>query len=259
VDTTIVPFLDARNRPYQYVAIRYDITERKRHEERLRETEALTRLGAMAAVVAHEVKNPIAGIRGALQVILSRLPADQRDRPVMGDIISRLDVLNGIVEDLLLYARPRPLRKQPVNLADMVTSTVSLLQRDPAFAAVAVQVTGQPDPVLVDPDQLRIAVQNVLINAAHAAAAGQGPIEVHLGAHNASAAIAVRDHGPGMSEEVRAKAFDAFFTTKHRGTGLGLPIARRIVEAHEGTIIASNPEGGGTVVTIVVPARHGDA
>jgi len=91
VDTTIVPFLDARGKPYQYMAIRYEITDRKRTEERLREQEALARLGQMAAVVAHEVKNPIAGIRGALQVIGSRMPGDSRDRPVIGDIIARLD------------------------------------------------------------------------------------------------------------------------------------------------------------------------
>src|SRR5262249_16228702 len=80
VDTTIVPFLDGRGKPYQYMAIRYEVTARKKSEEQLREQEALTRLGEMAAVVAHEVKNPIAGIRGALQVILSRMPPEQRDR-----------------------------------------------------------------------------------------------------------------------------------------------------------------------------------
>src|SRR5581483_10322065 len=99
VATTIVPFLDARGKPYQYMAIRYEITEQKRQEEQLREQAALTRLGEMAAVVAHEVKNPIAGIRGALQVITSRMAAEQRDRSVMGDIIARLDALNGIVQD----------------------------------------------------------------------------------------------------------------------------------------------------------------
>ena len=105
-----MPFLDERGKPYQYMAMRYEITERKRAEERLREQEALARLGQMAAVVAHEVKNPIAGIRGALQVIASRMPAESRDKPVVGDIIARLDALNGIVHDLLVFARPRQLR-----------------------------------------------------------------------------------------------------------------------------------------------------
>src|SRR3954466_507691 len=116
VDTTIVPFLDDRGKPYQYMALRYEITARKTSEERLREQEALARLGQMAAVVAHEVKNPIAGIRGALQVIASRMPAESRDKPVVGDIIARLDSLNGIVHDLLVFARPRALRSAPVSL-----------------------------------------------------------------------------------------------------------------------------------------------
>jgi len=104
-----VPFLDERGKPYQYMAIRYEITARKRSEDRLREQEALARVGQMAAVVAHELKNPIAGIRGALQVIGSRMAADARDKPIIGEIIARLDALNRIVQDLLVFARPREL------------------------------------------------------------------------------------------------------------------------------------------------------
>ncbi len=112
VDTTIVPYLNAAGKPYQYLAIRYEITGRKESEKRRQEQAALARLGEMPAVVAHEVKNPIAGIRGALQVISSRMPAAARDRAVMGDIITRLDGLNGVVQDLLVFARPRELRSQ---------------------------------------------------------------------------------------------------------------------------------------------------
>src|SRR3954451_21366053 len=124
VDTTIVPFLDMRGKPYQYTAIRYEITARKRTEEKLREQEALARLGQMAAVVAHEIKNPIAGIRGALQVIGGRMPADSRDKPVVGEIIARLDALNGIVHDLLVFARPRQLRSEPVDLDKLIRNTL---------------------------------------------------------------------------------------------------------------------------------------
>src|SRR3954465_15331579 len=127
VDTTIVPFLDERGKPYQYTAIRYEITDRKRSEDQLREQEALARLGQMAAVVAHEVKNPIAGIRGALQVIASRMPAESRDKPVVGDIIARLDALTGIVHDLLVFARPRQPRSEPVSLDRLIRDTLQLL------------------------------------------------------------------------------------------------------------------------------------
>jgi two-component system CheB/CheR fusion protein len=252
VDTTIVPFLDARGRPYQYMAIRYEITARKRHEEQLREQAALTRLGEMAAIVAHEVKNPIAGIRGALQVIASRMAAEQRDKAVIGDIIARLDALNGIVQDLLLYARPRPPKRETVDIRSLLESTADLLRRDPLMANVALNITGRPEPLLADPEQLRIVFQNLLMNAAQAMG-GSGAIDVHLSVDGHGCRVSIRDHGPGMPEEVRAKAFDAFFTTKHRGTGLGLPIARRVVEAHGGQIDILPADSGGTTVSIQLP------
>jgi PAS domain S-box-containing protein len=253
VDTTIVPFLDARGKPYQYMAIRYEITARKRQEEQLREQAALTRLGEMAAVVAHEVKNPIAAVRGALQVIASRMPPEQRDRAVVGEIITRLDGLNSIVQDLLLYSRPRDPKREPVDLRSLMESTVDLLRRDPLFARVAPNITGRPEPVLADPEQLRIVFQNLLMNAAQAMG-GEGTIEVHLSMDGQGCRASIRDHGPGMPDDVRTKAFDAFFTTKHRGTGLGLPIARRVVEAHGGQIDITPAAGGGTVVSITLPA-----
>ncbi len=253
VDTTIVPFLDAHGKPYQYMAIRYEITDRKRSEELLREQAALTRLGEMAAVVAHEVKNPIAGIRGALQVIASRMAPDLRDRAVIGDIISRLDTLNGIVQDLLQFARPRQIRAEPTPVGPFISSTIELLRRDPAFAAIEVQVTGGDMIVQADREQLQLVFQNIFINAAQAMG-GAGRIEVEISPNADGCRIAIADRGPGMSPEVQAKAFDAFFTTKHRGTGLGLPIARRVTEMHGGHIVVEAREGGGTVIAIQLPA-----
>lgn len=255
VDTTIVPFLDGRGKPYQYMAIRYEITDRKRSEELLREQAALARLGQMAAVVAHEVKNPIAGIRGALQVIQSRMPAEQRDRAIISDIVARLDALNGIVQDLLTFARPPKPHHELVDLNGVILSIVELLRRDPALAALQVNISGDQRPVSADPELLRLVFQNLLMNAGQAMA-GQGAVDVTLTADGSAFRVAIRDHGPGMPPEVREKAFDPFFTTKHRGTGLGLPIARRVVEAHGGHIDIAEADGGGTVVTIELPNRR---
>jgi PAS domain S-box-containing protein len=253
VDTTIVPFLDERGKPYQYMAIRYEITDRKRSEERLREQEALARLGQMAAVVAHEVKNPIAGIRGALQVIGSRMAADARDKPIIGEIIARLDALNRIVQDLLVFARPRELRAEPTDLQALVLTTVDQLKRDPALHAVAIDVAGQAAVVNIDGEQLQLAVQNVLMNAAQAIN-GSGAIHVAIARDGGTWTISVADTGPGMPPEVKARVFEPFFTTRSRGTGLGLPIARRVVEAHGGTIVVDSPASGGTVVSMSLPA-----
>jgi PAS domain S-box-containing protein len=254
VDTTIVPFLNERGKPYQYMALRYEVTARKRSEEKLREQEALARLGQMAAVVAHEVKNPIAGIRGALQVIASRMPADSRDKPVIGDIIARLDALNGIVHDLLVFARPRQLRSEPVDLDALIRNTLQLLHRDPIFANLQVHTPHVPAVVAGDAEQLQLVFTNVLMNAAQAMG-GTGSIMIDLTREQQTVRISILDAGPGMSADVRDKVFEPFFTTKHRGTGLGLPIARRIVEAHGGTIGIESPAEGGTAVVIELPAR----
>jgi PAS domain S-box-containing protein len=253
VDTTIVPFLDESGKPYQYMAIRYEITDRKRSEEKLREQDALARLGQMAAVVAHEVKNPIAGIRGALQVIGGRLPETSRDRPVIAEIIARLDALNAIVQDLLVFARPRELRAEPVDLRSVVDEVVTRFRRDPAVAGVELDISAPSAIVRADAEQLQIVLQNLLLNAAQAMN-GTGRVRITVAPSDHGWMLSVADEGPGMPGDVRQQAFDAFFTTKHRGTGLGLPIAKRIVDAHHGSIRIDTPDGGGTVVSLTLPA-----
>jgi PAS domain S-box-containing protein len=253
VDTTIVPLLDESGRPFQYMAIRSEITERKRAEAQLREQATLARLGEMAAVVAHEVKNPIAGIRGALQVIASRTPADSRDRAIIGDIIARLDALNGIVQDMLLFARPRQPRTAPVPLLSLLNQSVELLKRDPATSHVQISVIGDNCTLEADAEQLGTVFVNLLLNAAQAMH-HQGEVGVTVAARDGVCEVLVRDHGPGVPADLREQIFEPFVTTKHRGTGLGLPIARRIVELHHGHISLECPASGGTVVRVTLPA-----
>ena len=234
-----------------FTGILHDLSDRVALENRLAEQKSLAKLGEMAAVVAHEVKNPIAGIRGALQVITSRMPAEQRDRGVLIDIIARLDALNRIVQDMLMFARPRALRQEPVSLAALLGDTVALIERDPTMSHVQIALSGAAD-ISGDREMLQVVFQNILMNAAQAME-NKGRIEVSIGTVNGRCSVAIADQGPGMPEDVRARAFDAFFTTKHRGTGLGLPIARRVIEAHGGTIQIDAPPSGGTMVTIVLP------
>jgi PAS domain S-box-containing protein len=258
VDTTIVPFLDERGKPYQYMAIRYEITERKRSEALLREQAALARLGEMAAVVAHEVKNPLAGIRGALQVIGGRMAETSRDRAIVGEIVERLDSLNEIVHDLLVFSRPREPRLAQVPLAELLEGTAALLRKDPAHASVEVTVTGDRPTIQADPEQLRTVFLNLLLNAAQASGS-TGSIQVTVTAANGACRVSVADQGPGIAPELRDKIFEPFFTTKHRGTGLGLPTARRVVERHQGSIAVAAGESGGTVVTVTLPVAQESA
>ena len=254
VDTTIVPFLDVAGKPYQYIAIRSDITERKQAEEQLRDQAALARVGQLAAVVAHEVKNPLAGIRGAMQVMIARRPTGDPDVGIMRDIITRVDALASLIQDLLLFANPRPLRPEAIELRPLVLSAVSSMRRDPIGQNVEVDIEGADIALTGDGELLRAAFFNLFLNAAQAMD-GKGAIHVRLTPDTDSVRIDVSDQGPGIAGDLRDRVFEPFFTTKARGGGLGLPIVRRTIELHGGTIALACPPEGGTVATLRLPLR----
>jgi two-component system CheB/CheR fusion protein len=254
VDTTIVPFLDTRGKPYQYIAIRADITARKAAEERLAQQAALARVGQMAAVVAHEVRNPLAGIKGAIQVLMSRRLADDGEIPVMRDIVARIDALSDLINDLMVFARPRPPQLAVVELHAILADAITIVRRDPSAHGVDISVDGPDVPVTADAELVRATVLNLLLNAAQAMGS-QGRITVTTARRDGSAIIQIRDTGPGIPGEIRDQVFEPFFTTKARGGGLGLPIARRTAELHGGTLALDCPSGGGTIVTLSLPMR----
>jgi PAS domain S-box-containing protein len=255
VDTTIVPFLDDRGKPYQYIAIRSDITARKAAEEALVQQAALAQLGEMAAVVAHEVRNPLAGIKGAMQVLLSRRPSDDPDAGVMRDIVARVDSLGELMDDIVVFARPRAPRVSIVELPPLVMEAVTVVRRDPSAADVAIAVTGDSVALAADSELVRAAVLNLLLNAAQALG-GRGRIDVRLGVSDGNASVEIRDNGPGVPADIRDRVLDPFFTTKARGGGLGLPIAKRTAELHGGSLTLACPAEGGTVVTLILPIRR---
>ncbi len=236
----------------KFTGILHDLSDRVRIEEQLREQAALARLGEMAAVIAHEVKNPLAGVRGAIQVIGSRLPKDGKDVVMVKEIVSRIDALNELMKDLLLFARPPQPKPAPIDVTTLVATTADLLGSDPALKEVHVQVDGTAPQIMADPDLLKIVFVNLLMNGAHAMQ-GRGTIRVSLAAVADTCQIVFADEGPGIPAEVREKIFTPFFTTKSRGSGLGLPTARRLIEAHRGSITIACPTAGGTIVTVSLP------
>jgi PAS domain S-box-containing protein len=257
VDTTIVPFLDARGKPWQYMAIRYDITARKAHEQRLRDQAALAALGEFAAVVAHEVRNPLAGIRNGVQLIAADLPAGSEAASLSGAIVARVDSLNTVIEDLLTFARPREFRPSPLAVRAFLADLVNGFRQDPAMQRVVVQIDA-PEEITIeaDADQLRLVFANLLMNAGQAID-GDGTIAVRITRSGDEAcAIEIGDSGPGVPAEVRDRVFEPFFTTKRHGTGLGLPTVKRIVDAHAGQIALVPGAGGGTVARVVLPIRQ---
>ena len=145
-----------------------------------------------------------------------------------------------------------PPKPSPIDIATLVTTTADLLGSDPALKDVRVTVDGTAAHIMADPDLLKIVFVNLLVNGAHAMK-GRGTIRVSLATMVNTCQIAFADEGPGIPSEVREKIFTPFFTTKSRGSGLGLPTAKRLVEAHRGTITIACPAAGGTIVTVELP------
>jgi PAS domain S-box-containing protein len=257
VDTTIVPFVDDRGKPYQYIAIRADITARKAAEAQLAQQAALARLGQMAAVVAHEVRNPLAGIKGAMQVLMGRRPEGDPDRLIMREVVARIDSLGDLVNDLMVFARPTPPHPATFQLRPLLAEAVDALRRDPTASALDVTVDGADLTLTADPHLLRAAVLNLLLNAAQAMD-GHGRVMVAVAHKDGRCTIDVRDTGPGVPAELYDRVFEPFFTTKARGGGLGLPIARRTAELHGGTLTLASPATGGAMFTLALPCQSGD-
>jgi two-component system sensor kinase FixL len=240
----------------RFTGILHDLSARTAMERQLRQQASLAELGEMAAVVAHEVKNPLAGIRGAIQIIGSRLPADSTDRRMTSEIVARIDALAELMKDLLLFARPPKPQPQAVDLAGLVTTTAQLLRQDPALGDLEVRVEGSAPPAMADASLLQIVIHNLLLNGAQALQ-GRGVIAVSVDASDGMCHMRITDAGPGIPAAIRDKIFTPFFTTKSRGSGLGLPTCQRIIEAHQGTIAVEAPASGGTTVVVRLPAAPG--
>ncbi len=236
-----------------FTGILHDLSRRTELEDRLRESTALARLGEMAAVIAHEVRNPLAAVRGAVQVIGSRLPTGTNDATIVKEIIARIDGLNDLIQDLLVFARPPAPKPAQADLRALTESVVQLLKRDPVFAELQVIIEGAAPPLKADATMLTIAIQNLLINSAQATQ-GRGEVTVRLGAADGWHSIEIADTGPGIPAEIRAALFRPFKTTKARGTGLGMATAKRLTELQGGRIEVACPAGGGTIVTLFLPS-----
>jgi signal transduction histidine kinase len=243
---------------YKSVAERLVEQERAAAEERRRaeaarwRQESLAQMGEMAAVVAHEVRNPLAGIKGVLQVVGQRLPPESAERRAVHEAMLRLDSLKALTEDLLLFTRPRSPEPAPLVLAQLARETAALLRADRGLADLTVETRGDPGEIRGDPRQLRTVLLNLLRNAAEAAGAG-GRVVLDVRDRPEHVELTVVDDGPGVPEDQRERIFEPFFTTRARGTGLGLAIVRGVVEAHGGEVVAEPAIGGGARFRVTLP------
>jgi PAS domain S-box-containing protein len=242
---------DGRGNVSATVSSGEDVTERRDAERRLRAQESLAKVGQLAAIVAHEVRNPLAGIRGAIQILSKRMPEGE-DRQVMDRIVERVDTLNALTEDLLVFARPHAPELAPTRLEAILAVAQRLLAGHADLAGVSVEVKGEDVRLEADEKMLQDVFLNLFLNAAQAMK-GEGTIRVTVRAGTGGVQVDVEDDGPGIPPDARERLFEPFFTTRHRGTGLGLPIVKRDVEAHGGEVTVTCPDEGGTRVTVALP------
>jgi len=228
-------------------------------EEKLTRAEHLAEIGQLAAALAHEIKNPLAGISGAIQIIREGMADNDEHRPIITEILGQIHRLDATVKDLLQYARPVPPRLHSIRLHEVVDRVLSILRAEPAVKRVHIRYNPPSQGVVLQADEAKIEqlLINLILNAAHASQEN-GIVDVETSANNGDILLCIQDVGEGMTEEVRNRALEAFYTTKARGTGLGLPICRSIVEQHGGTISLDSQVGKGTTVLVTLPVTAGD-
>jgi len=237
------------------------------HQEQLARADRLATIGAMAAAIAHEIRNPLTGISGALSVLGRNFSADDPRRDIVRETHLLIDRLNKSVEEILDYSRPSQPQLQIVNLTDIIDRTVSLLEGEARKARVYITkeypgASGGESlvpTVHADPHQLQQVLMNLVLNAIQASTAG-GEIRIRTRATDGMAGqpcacIEIEDRGKGMSPDEVAKAFQPFFSTKAKGTGLGLAIAKQIVEQHGGRLTLRSTLGAGTSLQVELPAH----
>lgn len=263
VGVTVSPLRDVRDQVIGRVVNFSDLTELRRLEQHMRRAERLATVGQLAAGIAHEIRNPLASISGSIE-LLRHAPASDDDRTLMAIVHREIQRLNELVGDLLDYANPRPSQPVEFDLGVLVRETVQVARADPANAAVEISAAvDAPLGVHADPSKLRQVVWNLVRNAADAAAGGGKHVRVEarrMSARGEAQALAlamvtitVEDDGPGIAPDQLARIFDPFYTTKQKGTGLGLATCHAVISEHGGRIDVESDVGKGTKVVVRLP------
>ena len=227
------------------------------HRTQMSRAEHLATLGELAAGLAHEIRNPLAGIAGVIEIIGRDLPASSPARVVVKDVRLEIAQINHILTDLLQTARPHPPEIRRSDLNTTVEHAVMLARQQALSKPIAIELKKNPSVPEVehDSDQIHQVLLNLMINSIQAIE-GRGKILVEVYAEGTSAIIAVSDTGRGIPPEHLPNIFRPFYTTKGNGTGLGLSLARRIVEEHGGRIEATSSVGEGTRFVVTLPIER---
>ncbi|MEM7052068.1 MAG: HAMP domain-containing sensor histidine kinase [Acidobacteriota bacterium] len=226
------------------LSLRREAEERRRqHEKRL------STLGEMSAVLAHEIRNPLASLKGHAQLLAERLAAGSRERAKADRVVLEATRLESLSTNLLAFSKSGPLERRPVDPAALLREVAGGLDGE----RIAIDAERSPAAWPLDPVRWRQVVTNLLRNALQTA--DDAPVEATAEVADGHLRLAVRDHGPGLPAGQEERIFEPFFTTRASGTGLGLAVTRRIVELHGGTLRAHNHGEGGAVFEALLPAE----
>jgi signal transduction histidine kinase len=233
-------------------------SEREAMEERLTKAEHMAHLGRLAASLAHAIKNPLAGISGAIQIIRGTLSSENPHRLVIDQMLAQIDRLDATVKDLLVYSRPRAPARISVDLNELISRVLNVLREEPTLRRVRVRhIRKNAIPrIQADERHLEQVVMNLLLNAADASSEGERVTITTLS--DGCIRMEIADNGIGMTPEVLNRAFEPFHTTKTKGTGLGLSICKQIVDAHGGSIHIQSRRHVGTTVVVELPIEASD-
>jgi signal transduction histidine kinase len=226
------------------------------HRTQMSRAEHLATLGELATGLAHEIRNPLAGIAGVIEIIARDLPATSPARTVIKDVRQEIAQINRIVTDLLETARPHPPHVRQSNLNTTVEHAVMLARQQVLSKPIKIELQKAPDlpEVEHDSDQIHQVLLNLLLNAVQAMD-GPGTVRVEIGSRDDCASVVVSDTGRGIPAQNLPNIFRPFYTTKGSGTGLGLSLARRSVEDHHGKIEVTSVVGKGSQFTVLLPFR----
>lgn len=221
----------------------------------LRRADRLATLGTLAAGMAHELRNPLAAMTGALEILEQELPAEGAHCEFVSILQAEVLRLNRVAGKYIDFARPQEPDLRPLDVHECIKSAVELLRRNAARAGVEMQRSSLADlpQALADPVQVHQALVNLLLNGIQAMPSG-GILEIDTESGPAGISVTVRDHGTGLPSGPIERIFEPFFSTKEGGTGLGLAVARQIAKAHGGTLTAAAAPGGGTIFCLKLPS-----